>query len=62
MCLDSRGYPFAFSIIQQQFDGGKNWSPFQLNLPITPITDLKIHKNDLIKKTLLELKLLLILY
>jgi len=33
------------------FDGGKNWSPFQLNLPITPITDLKIHKNDLIAAT-----------
>jgi photosystem II stability/assembly factor-like uncharacterized protein len=33
------------------FDGGKNWSPFQLNLPICPITDLKIHQNDLIAAT-----------
>ncbi len=33
------------------WDGGKNWSPFQLNLPITPITDLRIHKNDLIAAT-----------
>jgi photosystem II stability/assembly factor-like uncharacterized protein len=33
------------------FDGGKNWSPFQLNLPIAPITDLKIHQNDLIAAT-----------
>lgn len=33
------------------WDGGKNWQPFQLNLPITPITDLKIHKGDLIAAT-----------
>lgn len=33
------------------WDGGKNWSPFQLNLPITPITDLKIHRGDLIAST-----------
>jgi photosystem II stability/assembly factor-like uncharacterized protein len=33
------------------FDGGKNWSAFQLNLPITPITDLKIHQGDLIAAT-----------
>ncbi len=32
-------------------DGGKDWSPFQLNLPIAPITDLKIHRNDLIAAT-----------
>lgn len=32
-------------------DGGKNWSPFQLNLPLTPITDLKIHKGNLIAAT-----------
>jgi len=33
------------------WDGGKNWSPFQLNLPVTPITDLKIHKGNLIAAT-----------
>lgn len=33
------------------WNGGKNWSPFQLNLPIAPITDLKIHKGDLIAAT-----------
>jgi photosystem II stability/assembly factor-like uncharacterized protein len=33
------------------FNGGKEWSPFQLNLPITPITDLRIHQNDLIAAT-----------
>jgi photosystem II stability/assembly factor-like uncharacterized protein len=33
------------------WDGGKNWSPFQLNLPITPVTDLRIHKGNLIAAT-----------
>ena len=33
------------------WDGGKQWSPFQLNLPVVPITDLKIHKGDLIAAT-----------
>lgn len=32
-------------------DGGKDWSAFQLNLPIAPITDLKIHQGDLIAAT-----------
>jgi len=32
-------------------NGGKNWSPFQLNLPITPITDLRVHQNNLIAAT-----------
>ena len=33
------------------YDGGATWQSFQLNLPITPITDLKIHKGDLIAST-----------
>ncbi|HEY6802054.1 MAG TPA: hypothetical protein VI306_00620 [Pyrinomonadaceae bacterium] len=33
------------------WDGGRNWTPFQLNLPITPITDLRIHKDNLIAAT-----------
>jgi photosystem II stability/assembly factor-like uncharacterized protein len=33
------------------WNGGQNWSPFQLNLPITPITDLRIHKGNLIAAT-----------
>lgn len=33
------------------WDGGKNWAPFQLNLPVTPITDLRIHKGNLIAAT-----------
>ena len=32
-------------------NGGKNWNPFQLNLPITPITDLRIHQGNLIAAT-----------
>ncbi|MBY0435402.1 MAG: glycosyl hydrolase [Cyclobacteriaceae bacterium] len=34
------------------WDGGNNWKPFQLNLPIVPITDLKIHRGDLIVATM----------
>lgn len=33
------------------YNGGKNWSAMQLNLPVTPITDLKVHQNDLIAST-----------
>ncbi len=33
------------------FDDGKNWKPFQLNLPIVPITDLAIKDNNLIVAT-----------
>jgi photosystem II stability/assembly factor-like uncharacterized protein len=33
------------------WNGGKDWSAFQLNLPITPITDLRVHKGDLIAAT-----------
>ena len=33
------------------FDDGKKWQPFQLNLPIVPITDLAIKDNNLIVAT-----------
>jgi photosystem II stability/assembly factor-like uncharacterized protein len=33
------------------YDDGANWKPFQLNLPIVPITDLTIKDNDLIVST-----------
>ena len=32
-------------------DDGENWEPFQLNLPIVPVTDLAIKDNDLIVAT-----------
>nr|MBP7239914.1 glycosyl hydrolase [Saprospiraceae bacterium] len=33
------------------FDDGDHWQPFQLNLPIVPITDLAIKNNNLIAAT-----------
>lgn len=33
------------------FDDGAKWQPFQLNLPLVPITDLAIKNNDLIVAT-----------
>lgn len=33
------------------FDDGSNWSPFQMNLPIVPITDLTIKDDNLIVAT-----------
>lgn len=33
------------------WSGGASWSPFQLNLPIAPVMDLRIHKDDLIAAT-----------
>lgn len=33
------------------WNGGTTWEPFQLNLPVTPITDLMIHQGDLIVAT-----------
>src|SRR6185436_18690532 len=34
------------------FNGGKSWQPFQLNLPNTPVTDLKVHRGDLTVSTM----------
>lgn len=34
------------------FDDGANWVSFQQNLPVTPITDLKIHREDLVLSTM----------
>ena len=33
------------------YNDGNNWRPFQLNLPVVPITDLTIKNNDLIIAT-----------
>lgn len=33
------------------FDGGMQWSRFKLNFPIVPVTDLKVHQNDLLAST-----------
>ena len=34
------------------FDDGKQWQPFQQNLPVVTITDMKIHQDDLILSTM----------
>jgi len=49
-----KGLLFAgteFGIFVSQNDG-RNWVKFQKNLPITPITDLKIHRDDLVLSTM----------
>ena len=33
------------------WNGGNTWEPFQLNLPVCPITDLRIHQGNLIAST-----------
>jgi photosystem II stability/assembly factor-like uncharacterized protein len=33
------------------FDNGAHWQPFNLNLPQVPITDIKVHKKDLLVTT-----------
>lgn len=39
--------------IYVSFNGGQEWEPLQLNLPVVPITDLALHKdmNDLVVAT-----------
>jgi photosystem II stability/assembly factor-like uncharacterized protein len=34
------------------FDDGAHWQEFQLNLPVTPITDIKVHRKDLALSTM----------
>jgi hypothetical protein len=34
------------------FNGGKSWQTFQLNLPVTPVTDLKVFRGDLALSTM----------
>ncbi len=33
------------------FDDGAHWRPLQLNLPTTPVTDIKLFRNDLVLST-----------
>jgi photosystem II stability/assembly factor-like uncharacterized protein len=33
------------------FDGGDNWRPLQLNLPVSPVRDLYVHAGDLVAAT-----------
>jgi photosystem II stability/assembly factor-like uncharacterized protein len=34
------------------FNAGKNWQPLQQNLPVTPVTDIKVHRGDLVIATM----------
>src|SRR5262249_52372639 len=34
------------------FDNGRQWQSFQLNLPITPVTDIRVHRQDLAISTM----------
>ena len=34
------------------YDDGANWESFQNNLPVVPITDMKLHRNDLVLSTM----------
>jgi hypothetical protein len=34
------------------FDNGRQWQSFQLNLPVTPVTDIRIHRQDLAISTM----------
>lgn len=33
-------------------DDGANWSSFQQNLPLTPVTDIKLHRGDMVLSTM----------
>jgi photosystem II stability/assembly factor-like uncharacterized protein len=33
------------------FDDGARWHSLQLNMPVTPITDFRVHRNDLVLST-----------
>jgi photosystem II stability/assembly factor-like uncharacterized protein len=33
-------------------DAGQSWRPFQQNLPVTPITDMVVHRDDLVLSTM----------
>ena len=41
----------TFNGLYCSWDGGKQWQSLQLNLPITPITDLAVSHNDLVVAT-----------
>lgn len=43
------GTEFAMFV---SFDNGRRWQSLQQNLPATPITDLRVHRNDLVISTM----------
>jgi photosystem II stability/assembly factor-like uncharacterized protein len=43
------GTEFGFFV---SFDNGKQWQSLQQNLPATPVTDLRVHRDDLVIATM----------
>jgi photosystem II stability/assembly factor-like uncharacterized protein len=43
------GTEFGFFV---SFNNGRNWQPLQQNLPATPVTDIRVHRNDLVISTM----------
>ncbi|HXT51106.1 MAG TPA: glycosyl hydrolase, partial [Thermoanaerobaculia bacterium] len=50
---DRRGLLYAGSEFGMyvSFDDGAHWQSLQLNLPVTPISDLQVHRRDLVVST-----------
>jgi hypothetical protein len=50
---DRRGLLYAGTEfgMHVSFDDGAHWQPLQLNLPVTPISDLQVHRRDLVVST-----------
>jgi len=44
-------YAGTENAIYLSFDDGQSWQPLQLNLPVTPVMDLKVHGTDLLAAT-----------
>ncbi|MDA1305798.1 MAG: hypothetical protein O2917_00875 [Acidobacteria bacterium] len=43
------GTQFGFFV---SFNNGRDWQRFQQNLPITPVTDIRVHQQDLVVSTM----------
>ena len=43
------GTEFGFFV---SFNAGRNWQSLQQNLPATPVTDIRVHRNDLVISTM----------
>jgi photosystem II stability/assembly factor-like uncharacterized protein len=43
------GTEFGFFV---SFDNGRRWQPLQQNLPATPVTDIRVHRKDLVVATM----------
>lgn len=46
------GTDFGFFV---SFDNGRHWQTLQQNLPATPVTDIRVHRNDLVILSLIHI-------